>query len=183
MDPVCGGCKKLSEVYQMLTKKPNLSGRKIKFGYVDVSEAANNMILTSYCGTTKVQYTPTIMIYGKDKANPVEYNGDYTEPNVLQFITDYCDKNGYTVIQGASINTGLANLPFMQSIANGALNGDYDVKDDGYQSYAIYSNAPKQNYDSSYSRGNPYRFGSSYAQEQYGAPEEDYGNYGDMHPY
>jgi len=83
MDPVCGGCKKLSEVYQTLNKKPNLSGRKIKFGYVDVSEAANNMILTSYCGTTKVQYTPTIMIYGKDKANPVEYNGDYTEPNIL----------------------------------------------------------------------------------------------------
>ena len=54
MDTNCGGCKKLSEVYQTLTKQKTLSGRKIKFGYVDVGEVTNKMILTTYCGTTKV---------------------------------------------------------------------------------------------------------------------------------
>lgn len=46
-------------------------------------------------GGKEIAYTPTVMLYGKDKMKPIEYTGDYKLDTLKTFITDYCVENGY----------------------------------------------------------------------------------------
>ena len=95
IDPLCGGCKRLAVEWEKLVTVETVTVRKVRFGYVDISVEANKEILQSYTGGKTVQYTPTVFMYGSDKAHPVEYEGDYKLASLETYIGSYCDSHGF----------------------------------------------------------------------------------------
>ena len=68
----------------------------MKFGYVNTSTKAGKEILRDFTGDVKVQYTPTILMYGSDKSKPVEYYGNYSSSGEIgNYVCDYCETNGF----------------------------------------------------------------------------------------
>ena len=64
---------------------------------MDVSEAgiANQMI--KFTGNKRLQTTPTLYLYGQDKANPTAYKGQYNFDEINLSLGQYCDGIGHTV--------------------------------------------------------------------------------------
>ena len=62
---------------------------------MDIEAKGNKEILDNHMGGKEIAYTPTVMLYGKDKMKPIEYTGDYKLDTLKTFITDYCVENGY----------------------------------------------------------------------------------------
>ena len=69
--------------------------RPIKFGYVDISNAKNLDILTKFCGNLSIKFTPSVIMYGSDKSDPIEYTGDYNWAEIGESSTNYCDTEGF----------------------------------------------------------------------------------------
>ena len=142
MDPACGGCKRLAVEWEKLTTVETISVRRVRFGYLDITEEVNYEIIQKYTGGKKVEYTPTVLVYGQDKYAPVEYEGDYKFATLEKYVTGYCDQHGYGH-SGAShgsahgngdyLHQGAGNLSQLRSIGQAALDGKYNLKGDyGY---------------------------------------------------
>lgn len=95
ISPTCHSCHTLADDWTKLREKSTVTNRNIKFGYVDVSLDSNRGCLDNFCGTNKIKYTPTVLLYGKDKAAPVEYAGDYTLPSLDEKACEFCDAEGF----------------------------------------------------------------------------------------
>lgn len=78
IDPYCGGCQRLATEWPKLKAAESMKSRKVKFGYVDISVESQADIMRKHVGQNKIQLTPTVLVYGRDKANPNEYLGDYS---------------------------------------------------------------------------------------------------------
>lgn len=92
---MCNSCHVLAEDWKELRVKETVINRKIKFGYVDVSVETNREILEKFCGDNKIKYTPTVLLYGDDKAKPTEYSGDYSLGSIHDKACEFCDAEGF----------------------------------------------------------------------------------------
>jgi hypothetical protein len=168
IDPACGGCKRLSVEYEKVTTVEQIKVRRVKFGYVDITVPANRYILDNYTGGQQVLFTPTVFLYGANKAAPVLYEGDYKADSLTSFICGFCDNNGYGVT-GYGPN-GYGNYQTTYTVhspyGNHGLpygfgynaNGAYDAYGNTYGIYGyndVY--APATNY-----YGNNYGYGYGY---------------------
>jgi len=146
IDPACGGCKRLAVEWEKLTTVETVSVRRVKFGYLDITEEVNYEIVQSYTGGRKVEYTPTVLVYGQDKRSPLEYEGDYKVDSLEKYVTGYCDKNGYGIapksVDYNGLNKGPAGLGYLRSIGEAALDGKYNINDDYYGHVGGYAGAP-----------------------------------------
>ena len=77
IDKSCRACQRLSGEFLSMVKSQSILDRKIKFGFVDIALDENQGILERYLGGRSVDLTPTVLVYGKDKYQPLEYEGDY----------------------------------------------------------------------------------------------------------
>ena len=95
ISPSCGSCHTLAGDWRALQERKTIVNRKIKFGVVDVSVDANTEILDKFCGDVKIQYTPTVLLYGSDKSAPTEYAGDYSIDSIDTKACEFCDLEGF----------------------------------------------------------------------------------------
>jgi len=94
IDPSCGSCKRLALHWERLTTLQTITVRKVKFGYIDVTDDVNVEIIGAYTTGGQIEHTPTIYAYGPDNI-PYEYIGDYDDDlNLTEFVCTYCDQNG-----------------------------------------------------------------------------------------
>ena len=93
--PTCHSCHELAPEWGKLQKAQTIGLRKIKFGYVNLDEDDSENILENYSGDIEVEFTPTILVYGPDKAKPIEYDGDYSFEDMNRKFCGYCDKHGF----------------------------------------------------------------------------------------
>ncbi len=91
----CPTCHTLATEWEKLTKKTTITVRRVKFAYVNTDEEGSETIINKYCGGNKVQMTPTVLVYGKDKYHPTEYIGDYKTASMNKYICQKCDREGY----------------------------------------------------------------------------------------
>ena len=108
----CGACSLLADTWGSLIKLHDIDVRKIKLGYVDIDEpGVQHDILEKHCGSIKVEYTPTLLFYGKDKSDPTTYEGpisDYTVEKIGSKIVELSDLNGFEL---KKISSGAQNAP------------------------------------------------------------------------
>ena len=75
--------------------------RNVKFAFVDISKQVNmNSIVEKYTNhlwERKAMVSPSILIYGRDKNDPVDYTGSKFSFNINDYIKNYCNNNGYKV--------------------------------------------------------------------------------------
>ena len=77
VNPLCKSCRELASAWGPLTARHSDGARRVRFGYVDALTADGKEIISSGTGKAKVQYMPTVLLFGLDKSAPVEYTGDY----------------------------------------------------------------------------------------------------------
>jgi len=108
----CLSCIKLADTWGSLLKLHDIDVRKIKLAYIDVDEPnVQQDIIENYCGTIKVDYTPTILFYGKDKSDPTMFEGpmsDYTVEKIGSKVVELSGLNGFKL---KKIPTGAQNTP------------------------------------------------------------------------
>ena len=92
IDPACGYCKKFVIEWEKVKTIETVKQRKVKFGYVDITLEDSRQLVTKYAKGRKIEYTPTVFLYGKDKKAPAVYDGDHTSGSLNAFICGYCDK-------------------------------------------------------------------------------------------
>lgn len=63
-------------------------------------------------GKNKVEFSPTVLVYGRDKANPEEYLGDYTHEDLSGHICKVCDAAGFEKRDEDDLVTGGSSLLF-----------------------------------------------------------------------
>jgi len=54
-------------------------------------------IMETYTGDVELQFTPTILVYGSDKTDPLEYEGDYGYDDLNRKLCGYCDKHEFSL--------------------------------------------------------------------------------------
>ena len=76
-----------------------MSQRNVKFAYVNISDPATKqnvaMRYTPFGRNGQKMYTPTIMIYGRDKSQPEQYTKSKFAFKLNEYLESYCDKYGY----------------------------------------------------------------------------------------
>ena len=77
MDPHCAGCLRLVPEWEKVRSGSIGDQINIKFGFVDISNKQNKSILDNYSGGRADMLTPTVLFYGKDKYQPIEYSGKH----------------------------------------------------------------------------------------------------------
>ena len=88
-------CHDLADVWGQLQVADTIGLRKIKFGYVNLDSDDAEAIIDNYTGEVQVEFTPTVLVYGPDKADPLEYDGDYSFDDLNRKFCGYCDKHGF----------------------------------------------------------------------------------------
>ena len=91
----CGSCEELLNDYQTITSAENLAGRSLKFGYVDHETDEGQEWMAEYAADLDIEYTPTILIFGKDKTAPVVYDGLYVHDPINEYICNQCEVEGF----------------------------------------------------------------------------------------
>ena len=91
IDPECGYCRKLAYQWERVRISKTVRTRRVKLGYVDVTYEESKYIVSQYCAGYRIEYTPTIFLYGRDKYAPVVYDGDYSAKDIAVFVGGYCD--------------------------------------------------------------------------------------------
>ena len=192
-DPHCGACTRLANEWGGLNSNADMLARKVKFGYVDVSQETNNSIIDGYCGGSQVEFTPTVFVYGHEKTKPVEYSGDYKIPSLSRFIGNYCDTNGYSIDVASAnnpLNEGIANLGMLKLLGDAASNGAFDLPDVyptygetnnfGYNAYGQNAIGGRQynNFPKGYVIGSQNQGGHSLASHDGGRTTTSGGQYG-----
>jgi len=81
--------------WEELVRSENMNRYPVKFGYVNVDDPASDDVLTDYTVTGDIEFTPSVLVYGKDKAQPTEFLGNYEFDEMSEHVSTYCDENGY----------------------------------------------------------------------------------------
>jgi thioredoxin-like negative regulator of GroEL len=95
ISPECESCKELLTDFSTITSAENLAGRSLKFGVVDASTDAGKAWLKQEAADLDIKYTPTLVMFGKDKSAPTVYDGLYNHDPINEFICNQCDVDGY----------------------------------------------------------------------------------------
>lgn len=95
ISPDCESCKELLNDYTTITSAENLAGRKLKFGVVDASTDDGKAWLKENASDLDIKYTPTLVMYGKDKESPSVYDGLYNHDPINEYICNQCEVDGY----------------------------------------------------------------------------------------
>ena len=53
--------------WEELVKSEAMNRYPVKFGYVNVDDPASDDVLTDYTVTGDIEFTPSVLVYGKDK--------------------------------------------------------------------------------------------------------------------
>ena len=85
----CPYCKPFSLELTNARMSDKLYNSKVKFGVVNVMD---NRDLTSQFG---VKRTPTVKVFGADKANPEDYAGRRKASDLIDFIVKYATDNSF----------------------------------------------------------------------------------------
>lgn len=85
----CPYCKTFSSEFDLASKDTKLKDKKILFGAVDVMA---NRDLTSKFG---IKRSPTVKLFGKDKADPEDYLGHRKQADLVDHCADYCKTNEF----------------------------------------------------------------------------------------
>ena len=93
--PHCAMCKDLAPIWGQIAKADTIGLRKVKFGYVNLDDEKSTDIIDTYTGDLSIEYTPSVIVYGSDKADPIEYDGDYSYDDLNRKLCGYCDKHGF----------------------------------------------------------------------------------------
>ena len=100
IDENCGGCVRLAVEWEKLQTVRTITARRVRFAYVDTARQSTATIVQNYCGGHKVQQTPTVFVYGRNKYAPQVYAGDYSSNSLNSYICDLCDRDGYGISGG-----------------------------------------------------------------------------------
>ena len=96
INPNCPGCSSLAKEFNKLATYQRNSFRKVKFAFIDTSLESSAEVLEYFTGDDKeIEYTPTILVYGRDKTDPIHYRGDLKIAALNVYTTIYCQKYGY----------------------------------------------------------------------------------------
>ena len=52
--------------------------------------------IAQYMNGIEITYTPTVILYGRDKRQPTKFKGNYDSDTFNEIVSDFCDKNGYS---------------------------------------------------------------------------------------
>jgi len=85
----CPYCKTFSEEYAAAVKDPKLADKTIKFGAVDVM--ANRDLVTKFA----VKRSPTVKVFGADKAAPEDYLGARKAADLVTFLDEFAVKHNF----------------------------------------------------------------------------------------
>lgn len=85
----CPYCKNFDPELEAAAKDSRLKGKNIKFGAVDVMA---NRDLTKQYG---IKRSPTVKVFGHDKAKPDDYLGQRKRKNVLDYVEKYADEHNF----------------------------------------------------------------------------------------
>ena len=168
IDPACGGCKRLAVEYEKVTTVEQIKMRRVKFGYVDITIPSNAFILNNYVAGQQIQYTPTVFLYGANKAAPVLYEGDYKADSLTSFVCGFCDKEGYGITGYGPNGYGRYGVTYTVHSPYGphGLNAGYGLNANGaqYDIYGGYGNGYGNTYNVGYTgAGYPgYGYGNNY---------------------
>ena len=101
IDPTCSGCRRLAVEWERLTTLESVTTRKIKFGYMDISLDVNKEITEKYTGGRAIDLTPTVLMYGANKMQPVEYLGNYLTDSLNTEVCNFCDREGFGITKNS----------------------------------------------------------------------------------
>lgn len=93
IDPACGNCKRFAIEWERLQTIETITYRKVRLGYVDVSEAGTRNIVGKYTAGKELIGVPKVFIYGDDKTHPSEVTGPLNQSSVLKQVHDICEKD------------------------------------------------------------------------------------------
>ncbi len=85
----CPYCKTFDTEFDLASKDSKLADKKIKFGSVDVMA---NRDLTSKYG---IKRSPTVKLFGTDKAAPTDYLGHRKQDDLVTHCDDFCTENKF----------------------------------------------------------------------------------------
>ena len=85
----CPYCKDFSPEYEAALADPLLQDKRIRFGAVDVM--ANRDLVTKH----GIKRSPSVKVYGTDKANGVDYLGQRKSADLVTYCNGYCNDNAY----------------------------------------------------------------------------------------
>jgi len=88
----CPYCEPFSPELEAAQKDTALADKKIKFGAVNVME---NRDLTMQYGVSR---SPSVKIFGKDKATPEDYTGHRKRTELVEYLNNYASTNDYVVV-------------------------------------------------------------------------------------
>ena len=93
IDPSCGNCKKFAIEWERLQTIETITYKKVRLGYVDVSDAGTRSIVGKYTAGKELVGVPKVFIYGEDKLHPAEVRGPLNQGTVLKQVHDVCEKD------------------------------------------------------------------------------------------
>ena len=93
IDPACGNCKRFAIEWERLQTIETITYRKVRLGYVDVSQAGTRSIVGKYTAGKELIGVPKVFIYGDDKEHPSEVTGPLNQSSVLKQVHDVCEKD------------------------------------------------------------------------------------------
>lgn len=85
----CPYCKAFESELSAAVADKTIQGMKVKFGALDVMASRD---LTAKYG---IKRSPTVKLFGKDKAAPEDYLGQRKVADVVTYIGDYCKANNF----------------------------------------------------------------------------------------
>ena len=85
----CPYCKNFDPQLEAAAKDARLQGKHVKFGAVDVMA---NRDLTKQYG---IKRSPTVKVFGRDKAKPEDYLGQRKTKNVLDYLDTYANEHNF----------------------------------------------------------------------------------------
>ena len=109
IDPACGNCKRFAIEWERLQTIETITYRKVRLGYVDVSDAGTRNIVGKYTSGTELVGVPKVFIYGNDKTHPAQVRGPLEQNSVLKQVHDVCEadeckKSRHAAAAGFSAN-------------------------------------------------------------------------------
>lgn len=96
MNPKCGECIKFAPHWDKLQTYESIRNRNVKFAFVDKTIDEDMAEIAQYMNGIEITYTPTVILYGRDKRQPIKFKGNYDSDTFNEIVSEFCDKNGYS---------------------------------------------------------------------------------------